>query len=201
MNGTRESQRLESAPSASPLTSTKRENLTQERVRDLFDYRDGKLFWKTTVSPQARRGCEAGSVGKDGYRRVEISRERYFTHRLVWLWHYGYLPENDIDHINRIKLENYVENLREVGRVCNARNRGNPTDNTSGVKGVGWFKCHSKWRAQIAVCGRVIHLGIYRDFLEAVCVRLAAEQALDWNFCDSCSPAFQYVRKHISHIK
>ena len=172
--------------------------LTQERVKELFDYRDGNLYWREDHSSRARKGCVAGVVGRRGYIRIVVDGKKFYAHRLVWLWHYGYLPENDIDHVNKIKSYNWVENLREVSRRCNLRNKGNPSTNKSGVKGVGWFKRDGNWRAQIAVNGNRYNLGYSICFIEAVAIRLCAEQFESWEGCDSNSPAYQFMQKYIN---
>jgi len=175
--------------------------ITQEIVRDRFGcLDDGTLIHKTNAG-RAVAGSAAGTLNGDGYLRISICGHRYAAHRIIWLWHYGYLPENDIDHRNRERTRNTVGNLREVSRQCNIRNTGNWVTNTSGVKGVIRSKNSGLWEARIVSGSRKYHLGRFRDFLEAVCHRLAAEQALDWAGCDECSPAFHYVKNHIKHIK
>lgn len=172
--------------------------LTQERVKELFDYReDGSLVWRVYRNASARIGVRAGSVHHSGYRIIRQKGRTYGEHRIVWLWHYGYMPENEIDHINRKRSDNRVENLREVTRVCNNRNSGNRKDNSSGVKGVGWHKASNMWRVRINVYGEERLVGYAPDFTEACCLRLAAEQAENWAGCDSCSPAYQYVTSMI----
>jgi hypothetical protein len=199
MSGSPESQMSESAQSAKAQGSTKRKLLTQERVRELFDYIDGHLVWQISRGG-VNVGDIAGSVSH-GYVQVKINNVNYRAHRLIWLWHYGYLPENDIDHLNRIRADNRIENLREVGDVCNQRNTTNHSTNTSGVKGVCWNAEAGKWHANIMVNGKQYYLGYHLDFFEAVCHRLAGEQALDWSGCDDCSPALQHIRKEITHVR
>jgi hypothetical protein len=76
--------------------------LTQERVRELFDYHeDGYLIWKISVS-NVRKGDIAGCPNKAGYLRVRFDGKLYYIHRLIFLYHKGYLPRM-IDHDNRIK--------------------------------------------------------------------------------------------------
>lgn len=176
--------------------------ITQKEVRRLFSYRkDGVLIRLVQTNPRALSGDIAGSVCKRGYFQFQIEGKKYYTHRIVWLWHHGYLPENEIDHINQNKLDNRIENLREVSRSCNRRNTRTSRRNlSSGIKGVTWCKFTKKWRAIISVRGKQINLGCHHDLLEAVCHRLAAEQAEGWEICDSCSPAFKYIKAHINHV-
>lgn len=172
--------------------------ITQEKVKELFEYKDdGSLVRRIRTSSGTPSGTVVGTVNTDGYLRVCIDGRLYSCHRIIWLYHYGYFPENNIDHINRIRDDNRIENLREVSISCNSRNTGNRTTNTSGVKGVAWSKFGGKWQAEISFAGRKLYLGRCSDFGEAVCLRLAAEQALDWAGCDDSSPAFQYVQKNI----
>ena len=173
-----------------------KKKLTQKRLKELLHYDPltGIPTWK------ADRQCVgvgdiAGSKDKDGYIVIKVDYKSYKAHRLAWLYVYGYFPENDLDHIDRIKHHNWISNLRETSKQCNARNTGNPKDNNSGVKGVGWRRANKKWQVRININQKLKYLGYYKSFCEAVCTRLAAEQCLDWVNCDSSSPAYQYVQK------
>ena len=205
MNGTTASQKLESAQGANRLISTnhgrKRKRLTHERLKELLAYnpKTGKFYHRTTRG-RGLMGLEAGSAIGDGYFRVRVDQTNYLTHRLAWFYVHGYLPENQIDHIDRDPGNNRIDNLREVSQVCNLRNCGNPVDNTSGVKGV-CRRRGRKWHVQIAVYGHRYHIGYFDDFDEAVCYRLAAEQCLNWEGCDSSSPAYCYVQENITGVK
>jgi hypothetical protein len=176
--------------------------LNQEEIRYFFHYReDGCLLWKERRGRRGRVGDIAGYVETNGYLRIRLYGKTFQAHRLVWLYHHGYLPENQVDHIDRNKLNNRIENLREVSKSCNMRNTGNRTDNSSGVKGVRWHRREEKWEARVKAPEKTINLGSSEDLLEAACLRLAAEQALGWSGCDASSPAFQYVKKFIPHVK
>jgi len=170
--------------------------ITYKEARAVFNYRDGRLYWKISRG-KVRVGAEAGyREGVRGRRIIMFNRKPYFMHRLVWLWHRGYLPEHGLDHIDRNTSNNRIENLREVSNQCNARNSGNYSTNTSGVKGVCWDKSPQRWKAYTQIYGKTYNLGKHKDFSEAVLMRLAAEQCLGWEGCDSSSPAYQYAVKH-----
>ena len=199
MNGTQESRQLQkTAQAANHLTGTRKEpeKLTQKRVRELFDYdpETGLLMWKVN-----RRRVKVGDVIKTvnsaGYTTLEIESKSYLAHRIIWLWNYGYFPENDVDHINRVRLDNRICNLREVSRSCNLRNSCVSTRNRSGVKGVSVNKhgCH----ASIMIGGKQIHIKTVHDFTEAVAHRLAAEQCLGYSSCDNQSSAYLYMQKYL----
>jgi hypothetical protein len=167
--------------------------ITQDYVKELFHYKDGSLFWKVR-----RKGVSfgnvAGSHDSEGYSRIKVDGKHYFAHRLVFLYHFGYMPEHEVDHIDRNRSNNKIENLREASKSCNMRNSTQQNSTTSGVKGLSWHKATQKWVAQIMVNGTVKHLGLYSDFAEAAAHRLAAEQCLDWGSCDSRSPAHQFMK-------
>lgn len=168
--------------------------ITQERAKQLFSYRGGKLFWRIKTSSKTHIGNVVGSHNGHGYFQVNVDGNCYRLHRIIWLWHYGYFPENGVDHINRDKLDNRIENLREVSQICNLRNTNNPCDNKSGVKGVIWEKTRKKWMAYIRVNNRMTNIFRSSSFIEAVCHRLAAEQCLGWEGCDSSSPAYKCIK-------
>lgn len=140
--------------------------ITQSRIKELFDYREGKLYWKIQKGPRAKIGVEAGRVRTDGYRQVNIDNKRYSIHRLVFLLHHGYLPAY-IDHIDTDKLNNHIENLRAATSSQNNLNCARRKDNASGVKNVSWHKSTGKWQAQVAVNGMRKYLGLYDDLASA----------------------------------
>jgi hypothetical protein len=172
--------------------------ITQADVHSFFSYReDGELIRKVKLSDSSIVGSVAGCVNALGYKVIRIKPKLYLAHRLIWLYHNGYFPENQIDHINRDRLDNRIENLREVSTQCNLRNSKQQSNNSSGVRGVGWFAEREKWKAYIKVNRKNIFLGDHADFMEAVCHRLAAEQCINWVDCNETSPASLYVSQNI----
>jgi hypothetical protein len=168
--------------------------LTQARVRELFDYReDGELIRKVRTSSRARVGDVAGCPDGHGYKVTRVEDKLYSNHRLIWLLHHGYFPEHQIDHINRIRTDNRIENLREVSQVCNSRNCKQRTDCSSGVTGVYWHKLTNKWRARIKIPNKNIHLGLYDTLLEAAKARWDAEVKYGFPNCNTTSSAYQYL--------
>lgn len=184
-----------------PKVSFKGVGLTQSLVNDLliYDRKTGRLSWKPhNRGGRAESSGPAGGFDKStGYITVGIGGSRYYAHRLIWLMVYGYLPETNIDHRDRNKLNNRLSNLREVSQACNTRNCGNFSHNTSGVKGISIYTRYGLWKATIAVDKNQKHLGYFEDFHEAVAHRLAAEQCLDWEGCDSSSPAYKFMKEKI----
>jgi hypothetical protein len=177
----------------------KKKRLTQERLKELttYDPETGIFVWKKVTTNRVKIGSKIGSVMANGYVSMAIDTRRYYAHRLAWLYTHGYFPENEVDHINRIRTDNRISNLREVSGSCNSRNACAPNGGATTVKGVAWYKRHKKWRARIRDINKSPFLGYYGSFDDAVCARLAAEQCLGWSGCESTSPAYLYVRNNI----
>lgn len=172
-----------------------RTKLTQEVVQHLFTYKPetGELRWKKAPFTGSKKGASA-NTSCNGYYVVRIYGKIYGVHRIIWLYVHGYLPENEIDHIDRDKTNNRIDNLREVSRQCNRRNTGLQINNKSGITGVSFKSLHFAWAASITVNNKYYSLGIYTDYIEAVCTRLAAEQCLGWSDCNANSTAYQFVK-------
>lgn len=93
---------------------------SQDEVRELFDYKDGKLFWKKKISRKVVVGREAGCVGAKGYTHIIVEGKLYQAHRLIWIYHHGDIPEGlYVDHVNEIKDDNSIENLRLLNNKQN----------------------------------------------------------------------------------
>ena len=168
--------------------------ITQERLHELLDYNPDTGIFRWRESGSGRIGkIETGSISANGYLVITVDGKTYKSHRLAILYTDGYLPEHEVDHINRIRTDNRRKNLREASRQCQSRNCGMLKNNTSGVKGVSWDKMKGKWEAYIAVNRKLKRLGCYTDLLEAAYHRYAAEQCLGWADCDINSSAKQFI--------
>lgn len=134
--------------------------LTQEHVRELLDYHpDGYLVWKKRLAHRIFVGDIAGLI-TGGYVKIGLYGKRYLGHNLVWFWHYGVWPKM-LDHKNRNRSDNRIENLRECVRLENQWNIGLTKQNTSGFKGVSFSKEKRRWTARIRMDGRYRGLGYF----------------------------------------
>lgn len=169
----------------------KKERATADRVRSLLDYDldTGWLIWKQSTSNRVSVGRRAGNVNSLGYRQIMIDGVNYSAHRLIWLHVRGVWPEHEIDHINGVRDDNRLSNLRSAGRSCNARNAAMQKNNTSGFKGVSWNKQVRKWRARIVVNGVEYPLGDFDQIEMAAAAREKAAHQLHGEFaCDGKRP-------------
>lgn len=145
--------------------------LTQDQLKQLltYDKQTGSFHWVK------RNQRLAGSTNKvQGYRSIHIKGKNYKCSRLAWLYVYGAMPTHQIDHINHVRGDNRISNLREVTNQENQRNR-RYTGNSSGVIGVCLDKTRNKWKPHIKVDGKLINLGRFDKLEDAVKVRRLAE--------------------------
>lgn len=175
--------------------------LTQERLKELLHYDPdtGIFTWEVDRNNQIEAGNKAGTINNRGYQTIGIDGKVYKASRLAWLYIYGYFPENDIDHINRIRDDNRIENLRHVSRQCNMRNSKIYNNNTSGVTGVIWEMTtlnSGKWRAYIQPDKKLIHLGYFDDLIDAATARWEAEKKYNFPNCQTTSSAYLYLKEN-----
>lgn len=153
------------------------------RVHEVFDYdpETGSLRWKVRLSNRATIGAIAGSLHRpSGYHTVFLDGRAYKAHRLIWLYCKGEWPSDDIDHINGLRADNRIGNLRPATRSMNQENlRYARGDTASGVLGVSPTDRQLKpWRASIRIKGRSVHLGRFATKEEAESAYLAAKRKL-----------------------
>ena len=142
--------------------------ITQQQIRSLFNYKEGNLYWKN-VKPNrmVKNGDKAGSLNKiTGYYTISINNKAHLTHRLIYLYHHEFLPKF-LDHIDRNRSNNKIENLREVTLSQNNRNSKPSKNSLSEYKGVSWDKKINKWIAQIKYQNKNIGLGSFDNEIEA----------------------------------
>lgn len=96
-------------------------DITPQVLHSEFDYLDGHLLWKKSKG-RAKKGYHAGRKVKDGYLQTCVNQVRLLNHQIVFMMFHGFIPK-EIDHINRNVSDNRVENLREITRSENLKNR------------------------------------------------------------------------------
>jgi hypothetical protein len=144
--------------------------ISHKKLCDILKYDPviGRFIWKVDRGPVKCEGKIAGSYTDKGYRVIVIDKKIYKEHRLAWFYHHKKWPENQLDHINRIKDDNRIENLRECVNSENCQNRNMQSNNTSGYTGVNWSKQCKKWRAEICVNNKNKYLGLFENFDDAI---------------------------------
>jgi hypothetical protein len=138
-------------------------DISQQQLHQLFDLRDGALFWKVkrrSVKP----GQLAGSVTTNGYWRITIAGRSYKRSRLIWLYVHGHdsFPLL-LDHINRTRSDDRIENLRLVTHAANQRNRSWGASQARYV-----YREGGRWRARVSTPDGRRSLGRFSSEQDAI---------------------------------
>lgn len=161
------------------LNRTDYTQLTQAELHEwlLYDPQTG-LFTRKKRGRGIKLGASCERPHRDGYVRVQVRGGVYFAHRLAWLYVFGAWPASELDHINRIRNDNRIGNLREVTRSQNRQNSNGVRTSKSQLKGVHWENARKLWRSQIRVNGREVFLGRFKDPLAAHMAYVEAAKTL-----------------------
>ena len=134
---------------------------TQEKALSLLHYDPvtGQLSWRVNASRRTRAGSVIKSVDSKGYLYFGYCGKNYRAHRIIWLMHYGVMPPSLVDHRDRDKTNNRIDNLRSASESENQWNRPAKRGTASGLKGACWDKEREKWLAVIRIGGKNVRLG------------------------------------------
>jgi len=135
----------------------------------------GKLFWAVDEGHGRASGRRVGTRNNAGYRQAMIKGKLYLEHRLIWFYVNGKWPDGILDHINRDKQDNRIENLRESTYELNQRNRTLSKNSTTGYNGVTVL-VNGKYKAQIYTNRKMKHIGCYDTIEEAITARKEGER-------------------------
>lgn len=152
--------------------------MNQATVKSLFIYKRGHLYWRprpresftynrTFVMWNRRYANKpAGHKHPRGYIRIGISKVSYFEHRLVWLYHRGWLPKA-LDHKNGKPWDNRMSNLRPATEMENRWNSRRRQQTTTNVKGV-YKRPSGNYEAHICANYKRLHLGTFKTKKDAI---------------------------------
>jgi hypothetical protein len=166
-----------------------------ELLRKLLRYEPetGELYWRERTPDMFPRGKQTAlhncsiwngrfahkpaftSTTKWGYRQGSVFNKKLTGHRVAWAIQHGAWPSHEIDHINGVRDDNRLANLRDVTSSENGRNSRKPAHNTSGSVGVSWCESRGKWVAYIRTNGKVVNLGRFSQKVDAIAMRRSAE--------------------------
>ena len=148
--------------------------LTQKLLKERLHYdKDTGIFtwFDSNLNAHKARGKVAGCNNKVGYVQIGLRLEDkfyvYLAHRLAWLYEYGEFPKGGLDHINHVKADNRITNLRIATQRENIRNMSMSSRNTTGYTGVSFNKRAKKYEAYVKVDYKQIHLGYFKNVEEA----------------------------------
>lgn len=137
----------------------------QKKLLEDFEYKDGALYWK---EPKYRRKMDI-PVGRKhkNYLTLNYKSRTYVIHRLIFLYHHGYLPDT-LDHIDNDTYNNRIENLRPATRNQNGYNMKIRSSNKTGYKGICWKKREQRYLAACSVEGKRFEIGYFKVLEDAV---------------------------------
>lgn len=160
--------------------------LTAEMLRQFLHYDPvtGIFRWRAPHGRMAA-GSVAGSRQSGGYLQINVAGERYFSHRLAWLFVHGEWPENLIDHRDGRRDHNAIANLRQATSAQNSANSKMRSRNTAGLKGAFWKSRERRWESSIRVSGRDFYLGRFATKEAAHAAYVAAAKKFNGDFARS----------------
>ena len=152
-----------------------------ERLKQLFEYQEGSLVRRISVTSNAKKGAIAGCFSKDGYGRVNVDGRQYLIHRIIFMLCHGECPE-ELDHIDGNRSNNRIENLRAASRGENQYNTSRQKNSTTGYKGVTLHKKSGMFHAKIRASGVHKYIGSYGTAEEAYAAYCAVAKELHGKF-------------------
>lgn len=169
--------------------------LTQEAVKELFEYRDGDLYWKIDIYTrkhkkiyQIKIGDKAGTIRSEhfiSYKVVTYQYKKYKISRLIFLMFYGYLPQYVV-YKDGNTLNTRIENLLEANASQVSVRKKLPKTNITGYRGVHFNKCNNKYQASIGINNKTVQLGYYNTAEEASKAYEEAKLKYYGTFLDKC---------------
>ena len=154
--------------------------LSQDYLHQIFEYKDGYLYWKIT-NRNAIAGNKVGSKCAKGYYKTSINNKPYLVHRLIFIMFKGYLPAY-VDHIDGNQSNNCIENLREATLQQNNYNAKARKNSKSGIKNVYWQKSTKKWGVALRTNKIYKYFGCFDDLELATLVATEARNKYHGKF-------------------
>lgn len=149
------------------------------RERVFYDADTGIFTWRTHIRPSVV-GRRFGSWDLHGYLTARIGGKSYKLHRLAWLYQFGVWPTGDVDHINGVRHDNRLSNLRDVSRKVNLENQTKATgrNNSTGLLGAYFDRRRGVFYARVSQFNKSINLGSFATAQEAHEAYLKAKRIL-----------------------
>lgn len=155
--------------------------LTEARRIYKYDEENGGLIWIARTNQKRNNGPKLGKpVGGDdgsGYLMCLLLGHKFKVHQIVWLMCKGEYPRLMIDHANRNKRDNRIENLRLATTMQNGFNRSTIVANKTGV-----YPSRKGYCAHIGYKAKKLHLGYFKTFEAAAAAYHEASEALRGEF-------------------
>ena len=163
-----------------------------------YDPETGIFTWIESPSNKCKLGSVAGSYQLGGYRQITVSGTTYAAHRLAWRKTYGEWPKFQVDHVNSVRDDNRIANLRLATSSQNMHNplRTKAKNKTSRFMGVSFLSSRSRWIAQIKLGGETRRIGSFVCEQDAADAYSFAKKALLTSLFD-CRSASSSARLEV----
>ena len=150
-------------------------SVSHERLTELLHYdpETGVFTWRKYRGGHAKKGAVAGTHDTNGHRQILIDKHPHRAHRLAWLYVYGKWPEQVIDHINGVRDDNRIANLRDVSLASNSHNK-----EAAATTGARFHRRIGKWQSSITSRGQYFHLGYFERREDAHAAYMARRNEL-----------------------
>jgi len=114
--------------------------IAQEKLKKILKYNpiDGEFYWKISPTPRIKPGDRAGR------KSITIEGETYDKNELIWLYNYGFIPEED-------ELVDTPKKLKKSG--------------------IYFSKKVNKWIARVTINKEHKYLGGFNSIKDAVLAR------------------------------
>lgn len=168
-----------------------------DSIKKRIEYcKDTGIFRWISGFHKSKTGTVAGCLYNNGYLVISIEGKRYLAHRLAWYFVYGEMPKNQIDHINGVRTDNRIENLRDV---TSRQNHSNRIRHQSGhLVGANYCNKQKRWIGRIGIGKKIISLGYFENEKTAHQAHLIAKLMID-QIDPNCPESKIKIRKHIAN--
>lgn len=177
------------------MASRNEKQLNLEQVKQLlrYDKDTGEVFWN-----ERKRGRpidkEAGTQDRYGYRWIKLNGHTFSLPRLVWYYHYGVFPKENIDYKNGNPKDLRITNLKEIGYLLHQERQRARRISTEGAKGVYKNK-HGMWMVRIMKDGKAHTRG---PFLEPADAYASHKQLSQDLFGDLYQPVAKKITREFT---
>jgi hypothetical protein len=160
--------------------------ITQKQLKSKLSYSPivGVFEWRTAGRRITQGGLAGGVCRDSGYVVIGVMGKNYLAHHLAWLYMTGDWPEMDIDHKDGDRSNNAFSNLRLATKRQNQWNKAISPLNSSGEKGVSFDKSTQKWRGQVGLGDKRVHVGLFKTKEEATAAVRERRQELHGEFAN-----------------
>jgi hypothetical protein len=155
-----------------PEQGTTADGSVRTASKNLLDFIINTLEYNPVTGDIIKEGKPVGSVNSSGYLVTKVNGITMQCHRIAWALFYREFPVGPLDHINRNRIDNSINNLRISTPSENTKNQSIYSNNRSGFTGVSFHKKTQKWRAYISVDGSPFHIGLFDTALDAAEARV-----------------------------